>query len=124
MSLPGRLCCKSRFSIVFTLVADPIGNGFAASLAHPGGNITGLAAYDPTVAGKWVELLKEIAPRTVRMAVLFNPATASPVQLYMPFIQSAALSLAVQASAAPVHAEVRSKTCLPHRRATPVAASS
>jgi putative ABC transport system substrate-binding protein len=91
--------------IVFTLVADPIGNGFAASLAHPGGNITGLAAYDPTVAGKWVELLKEIAPRTVRMAVLFNPATASPVQLYMPFIQSAALSLAVQASAEPVHAE-------------------
>jgi putative ABC transport system substrate-binding protein len=91
--------------IVFTLVADPIGNGFAASLTHPGGNITGFAAYDPTVAGKWVELLKEIAPRTVRMAVLFNPATASPVQLYMPFIQSAALSLAVQASAEPVHAE-------------------
>ncbi len=91
--------------IVFTLVADPIGNGFAASLAHPGGNITGLAAYDPAVAGKWMALLKEIAPQVMRAAILFNPATASPVQLYMPFIQSAALSLAVQASAAPVHAK-------------------
>jgi putative ABC transport system substrate-binding protein len=89
--------------IVFTLVADPIGNGFAASLTHPGGNITGFAAYDPTVAGKWVELLKEIAPRTVRMAVLFNPATASPLQLYMPSIQAAASSHAIQASAAPLH---------------------
>jgi putative tryptophan/tyrosine transport system substrate-binding protein len=89
--------------IVFTLVADPIGNGFAASLTHPGGNITGFAAYDPVVAGKWVELLKEIAPRTVRMAVLFNPATSSPLQLYMPSIQAAASSHAIQASAAPVH---------------------
>jgi putative tryptophan/tyrosine transport system substrate-binding protein len=90
--------------IVFTLVADPIGNGFAASLAHPGGNITGFAAYDPAVAGKWVALLKEIAPKMMRVAILFNPATASPVQLYMPSIQSAASSLSVQASVAPVHA--------------------
>jgi ABC-type uncharacterized transport system substrate-binding protein len=89
--------------IVFTLVADPIGNGFAASLTHPGGNITGFAAYDPAVAGKWVELLKEIAPKTVRVAILFNPATASSLKLYMPFIQAAATSLVVQASAAPVH---------------------
>jgi putative ABC transport system substrate-binding protein len=90
--------------IVFTLVADPIGNGFVASLAYPGGNITGFAAYDPVVAGKWVGLLKEIAPKTVRVAVLFNPATTSPLQLYMPSIQAAASSLVVQASAAPVHA--------------------
>ena len=91
-------------AIVFTLAADPIGNGFVASLAYPGGNITGFAAYDPTVAGKWVGLLKEIAPKTIRMAVLFNPATASPLQLYMPSIQAAASSLVVQATAAPVHA--------------------
>jgi putative ABC transport system substrate-binding protein len=90
--------------IVFTLVADPIGNGFAASLTHPGGNITGFAAYDPVVAGKWVGLLKEIAPKTVRMGVLFNPATASPLQLYMPSIQAAASTLVVQASAVPVRA--------------------
>jgi putative ABC transport system substrate-binding protein len=90
--------------IVFTLVADPIGNGFVASLTHPGGNITGFAAYDPVVAGKWVELLKEIAPKTVRMGILFNPATTSPLQLYMPSIQTAASSLVVQASAVPVGA--------------------
>ncbi len=91
--------------IVFTLVTDPIDNGFAASLAHPGGNITGFTAFEPEVAGRWVGLLKEIVPQVMHAAVLFNPATASPVQLYMPSIQSAALSLAVQASAAPVHAQ-------------------
>jgi len=101
----GALARETRtIPIVFTLVADPIGNGFAASLTHPGGNITGFAAYDPAVAGKWVELLKEIAPRTVRVSLLFNPGTASPLQLYMRFIQAAASSYAIEASAAPVHA--------------------
>ncbi len=90
--------------LVFNLVADPLGNGFAASLAHPGGNITGFAAYDPAVAGKWVELLKQVAPRTKRVALLFNPTTASPIQLYMPSIQAAASALAVETSVAPVHA--------------------
>jgi ABC-type uncharacterized transport system substrate-binding protein len=89
--------------IVFVFVADPIGSGFAASLAHPGGNITGFAAEDSTMGGKWLELLKQIAPRTVRVALLFNPSTAVPIQLFMPSIQAAASSLAVQASAAPVH---------------------
>jgi putative ABC transport system substrate-binding protein len=89
--------------IVFVFVADPIGSGFAASLAHPGGNITGFAAEDSAMGGKWVELLKQIAPRTVRVALLFNPSTAVPIQLFMPSIQAAASSLAVQASAAPVH---------------------
>ena len=102
----GALVHKTQtIPIVFTLVADPIGNGFGASLTHPDGNITGFAAYDPAIAGKWVELLKEIAPGTVRVALLFNPATASPLQLYMPFIQAAASSLAVESVAAPVHAK-------------------
>jgi putative ABC transport system substrate-binding protein len=90
--------------IVLTVVTDPVGNGFAASLTRPGGNITGFEAFDPAVAGKWVGLLKEIAPRTVRVAALFNPATASPPQLYMPSIKAAASSLAIEVSAAPVHA--------------------
>jgi putative ABC transport system substrate-binding protein len=89
--------------IVFAAVGDPIGSGFAASLAHPGGNITGFANNDTAMGGKWVELLKEIAPRTVRMALLFNPATAPPLQSQMPSIRAAASSRAVQASAAPVH---------------------
>ena len=91
--------------IVFAIVVDPIGSGFAASLAHPGGNVTGFAALDFALGGKWVGLLKEIAPHTVRAALLFNPTTASPLQIYMPSIQAAATSFAVEVSAAPVHAK-------------------
>ena len=90
--------------IVFVTVGDPIGSGFAASLARPGGNVTGLAALEPALGGKWVELLKEIAPRTERVALLFNPATAPPIQFTMPSILAAASSLGVNISAAPVHA--------------------
>ncbi len=91
--------------IVFAYVADPIGSGFAASLARPGGNITGFTYLEPTTGGKWVGLLKEIAPRTVHVALLFNPATSPPLKFYMPSIQAAASSLAVQASTAPVHSK-------------------
>jgi len=91
--------------IVFANVVDPIGSGFVASLAHPGGNITGFTALDSALGGKWVGLLKEIAPHTVRAALLFNPTTASPLQIYMPSIQAAATSFAVEVSAAPVHAK-------------------
>jgi putative tryptophan/tyrosine transport system substrate-binding protein len=89
--------------IVFAVVSDPIGSGFAASLAHPGGNITGFAAYDPAIGGKWMALLKEIAPHTAHVALLFNPPTAVAPQLFISSIQAAASSLAVEASAAPVH---------------------
>ena len=93
--------------IVFAGVSDPIGSGFAANLAHPGGNITGFMSNDPagTLGGKWVGLLKEIAPRTVHVALLFNPATTVPLQFTLPSIQAAASSFAVQVSAAPVHAK-------------------
>jgi putative ABC transport system substrate-binding protein len=91
--------------IVFVNVGDPIASGFAASLARPGGNITGFTVETPAHGGKWVELLKEIAPRTVRMALLFNPATAVPLQFFMLSIQAAASSLAIQISNAPVHAK-------------------
>jgi len=102
----GALAHETRtISIVFTGVSDPIGSGFAANLAHPGGNITGFQANgDPALGGKWVEQLKEIAPRTVRVALLFNPATTVPIQYFMPSIQTAASSFAVQVSVAPVHA--------------------
>jgi putative ABC transport system substrate-binding protein len=79
--------------IVFVLVSDPIGSGFAASLAHPRGNITGFTGNDPAIGGKWVELLKEIAPQTARVALLFNPATAPQLQFYMPSIKATASSL-------------------------------
>ena len=102
----GALARETRtIPIVFAGVTDPIGSGFAANLAHPGGNITGFTVNDPAVGGKWVELLKEIAPRTVRVALLFNPATAVPIQFFMPSIQAAASSFAIEVSAAPVHAK-------------------
>jgi putative tryptophan/tyrosine transport system substrate-binding protein len=91
--------------IVFMYVADPIGSGFAASLARPGGNITGFTYLEPTTGGKWVGLLKEIAPRTVHVALLFNPATTPPLKFYMPSVQAAASSLSVAASTAPVHSK-------------------
>ena len=90
--------------IVFMQVSDPIANGFVASLARPGGNITGFTTDNTAQGGKWVDLLKEIAPRTVRVAVLFNPATVASLQSFMPSIQAAASSYAIQTSVAPVHA--------------------
>jgi putative ABC transport system substrate-binding protein len=102
----GALARETRtIPIVFTVVADPIGSGFVGSFAHPGGNITGFTAVDAAMGGKWLELLKEIAPLTEHVALLFNPSTAVPIQLFMPSIQAAASSVAVQASAAPVHAK-------------------
>jgi putative ABC transport system substrate-binding protein len=90
--------------IVFVTVGDPLAGGFTTSLARPSGNITGFTAFEPTLAGKWVELLKEIAPRTVRVALLSNQATGV-IQFFMPSIQAAASSLAIQVSVAPVNAK-------------------
>ena len=75
--------------IVFAVVVDPVGSGFVASLSRPGGNITGFTQMEPTMAGKWLELLKEIAPRVNRVAFLFNPATAPKVTCTVPVIRSA-----------------------------------
>jgi putative ABC transport system substrate-binding protein len=91
--------------IVFVVVADPIGSGFATSLARPDGNITGFSNLFSIVAGKWVQLLREIAPRTEHMALLFNPRTLAPMQLFMPSIQTTASALSVQVSATPVHSK-------------------
>jgi putative ABC transport system substrate-binding protein len=89
--------------IVFVTVSDPIGSGLASSVTHPGGNITGFTFVESAMGGKWVELLMEIAPRTARMALLFNPATAPPLQFYETSIQAAASSFAVEVNTAPVH---------------------
>jgi putative ABC transport system substrate-binding protein len=91
--------------IVFAAVSDPIGNDFAASLTHPGHNMTGFTNVESTVGGKWVELLKEIAPRTERVALVFNPTTALPFQFYLPSIQEAAQSLDVKVSNVPIRAK-------------------
>jgi putative ABC transport system substrate-binding protein len=88
--------------IVFALVADPIGSGFVASFAKPGGNVTGFVTIEPTMAGKWLELLTEIAPRVARVAFLFNPATATYFEYWLNPLKAAAVSFAVEAIAASV----------------------
>jgi putative ABC transport system substrate-binding protein len=89
--------------IVFALVADPIGGGFAASLARPGGNITGIMSAEPLLAGKWVQLLKEMTPGIRRAVFLFNPEAAPYAGEYLRFAETAAASIAVELIAAPVH---------------------
>src|SRR5262249_49831275 len=69
--------------IIFVLVADPIGSGFVANLSRPGGNVTGFTPILGTLGGKWVELLKEIAPRVAKVILLFNPPTATFVGDYL-----------------------------------------
>jgi putative ABC transport system substrate-binding protein len=88
--------------IVFATAVDPIGSRFVASFAHPGGNVTGFTVIEPATAGKWLELLKEIAPGVSRAAFLFNPATAPYAEFYLNPFKAAAAALAVEAFAAPV----------------------
>jgi putative ABC transport system substrate-binding protein len=89
--------------IIFANIADPVGSGFVASFSRPGGNATGFVLFEPTIAGKWLELLKEIAPRVNRVAFLFNPATATYFEYYTIPFKAAAASVGVEAIAAPVH---------------------
>jgi putative ABC transport system substrate-binding protein len=89
--------------IVFALVSDPVGSGFVASFPRPGGNVTGFDVSEPTQAGKWVELLKEIAPSVARVAMLFNPASAPFAEFWLNPFKAAAARFAVEAISAPVH---------------------
>jgi ABC-type uncharacterized transport system substrate-binding protein len=79
--------------IVFTIVGDPIGSGFVASLARPGGNITGFTAAQPTVAGKMAEFLKEIAPSVRRIVFLFSPITQGAPNYYIDAFHGARTAL-------------------------------
>jgi putative ABC transport system substrate-binding protein len=83
--------------IVFTGVTDPVGAGFVDSLARPGGNATGFASFEYGISGKWLELLKEIAPRVTRAAVLRDPAIAAGIGQFGAIL-SAAPSLGVDVS--------------------------
>jgi putative tryptophan/tyrosine transport system substrate-binding protein len=88
--------------IVFVLLADPVGRGFVQSLARPGGNITGFSSFDAPLMGKWLELLKEVAPSVTHVAVIYNPGTAS-VPLLTAGIEAAAQSFGMTVTQAPVH---------------------
>jgi putative ABC transport system substrate-binding protein len=86
--------------IVFANVSDPVGAGFVASLARPGGNLTGFIDIEAAMGGKWVQLLKDIAPNVARVALLYNPATApGGGEFFLGPFKAAAAALGVEAIA-------------------------
>jgi putative tryptophan/tyrosine transport system substrate-binding protein len=91
--------------IVFVSVSDPVGQGFVESLAHPGANITGFSNFEFSIIGKWVELVKQIAPMTKRFGVIFNPDTAPYALHYLHAFEDAARSLAAEPVTIPVRSD-------------------
>ena len=99
--------------IVFAAVSDPVGDGFVAGLPRPGGNITGFGSMEASMAGKWLELLTEIAPGLKRAANMFNPDTAPGGGSYfLPSFEAAARSLKVAPIVAPVHSDAEIETVI------------
>ena len=88
--------------IVFATVADPVGSGFVASFARPGGNATGFSVYEASLGGKWLELLKETVPSVSRVVVIFNPATAPFAEYHLKSLNNAATFFGVEATVAHV----------------------
>jgi len=105
--------------VVFVVVADPVGSGFVESLPHPGGNATGFTVMEPTIVGKWVELLNEIAPHVNKAAFLFNPATTPYAEIYLDPFKAAAASFALKAMAAPVHDRSELESVIAEQARTP-----
>jgi putative ABC transport system substrate-binding protein len=89
--------------VVFVSVADPVGQGFVPSLSRPGGNITGFSAEEASMGGKWLELLKELAPQLTRIVILYNPDAAPYAPMFFPAMRTAAPKMAVSLSISPVH---------------------
>jgi putative ABC transport system substrate-binding protein len=91
--------------LIFMNVSDPVGAGFVVGLPRPGGNITGFISSEAEIAGKWVELLTNIAPGVKQVAMIFNPDISSVGAYYLPAFEAAARSLKVKPIAAPVHSD-------------------
>jgi putative tryptophan/tyrosine transport system substrate-binding protein len=92
--------------IIFVSLSDPIGENFAATLARPGGNVTGFTNFEASMAGKWLELLKEVAPQSQRVGLLFAPSAATvggARPFFMPQIVAAASAMRVRVEDVPVN---------------------
>jgi putative tryptophan/tyrosine transport system substrate-binding protein len=94
---------NSAVPVVFTTVSEPVTQGIVESLAHPGGNITGFSNLEPTLGAKWLQLLKEIAPRVKRVAIVVNPQVFPLSVEFSRSAEAAAPKFAVEAVMAPVH---------------------
>jgi putative tryptophan/tyrosine transport system substrate-binding protein len=103
----------STIPIVFTIVSDPVGSGFVAALPRPGGNITGFTQTDAGMGGKWLDLLKEIAPDIKRAGIMFNPDTApSSGKFFLGSFEAAARALAVEPVPLPVRSDSEIETAI------------
>jgi putative tryptophan/tyrosine transport system substrate-binding protein len=91
--------------VVFVQVSDPVAQGFVASLTKPDGNLTGFSAYEFSTGGKWLDLLKEMAPSLARVAIVFNPETAPQSKYFLQAVEAAASSRGMRAIATPVGAQ-------------------
>jgi ABC-type uncharacterized transport system substrate-binding protein len=105
--------------IVFTQVSDPVGNDLVANLAHPGANITGFTLFEFSIGSKWLQTIKDIAPKVTRAVVLFNPATAPYAPLYVRSVEAAAPSFAVHFSGLLVGDAVELELAIKTLAATP-----
>ena len=95
----------STIPVVFTSVADPVGSGFVKSLARPGGNLTGFSSLEASLVEKWLQLLKELAPRTKRAGVMFNPKTAPYAEFYLERLSVVAPKIGVKTFSVKVASE-------------------
>jgi putative ABC transport system substrate-binding protein len=98
--------------IVFISVAEPVANGFVASLARPGGNVTGFTNLETTMGAKWLEILKEIAPGVSRVAFMFNPERSPTAEAFFRAAEAVAGRFAVAITMAPVHAPAEIETTI------------
>jgi class 3 adenylate cyclase len=92
----------STVPVVFVLVSDPVAQGFVTSMRRPGGNLTGFSVYEFSIGGKWLDLLKEVAPGLARVAVMFDPDGSPQSTFFLQVIEATASSHGVQATAVPV----------------------
>jgi putative ABC transport system substrate-binding protein len=113
----------SVIPIVFTQVRDPVAQGFVPNLTRPGGNITGFGNTEFSIAGKWADLLKQMVPRTERVALVFDPAAMPQLNLYVRDVEAAAPSLGIQVTTAPVRSssEIEPTIHRDERRKSPIA---
>jgi len=102
----------STIPIVFVGLNEPLESGFVQSLARPGGNITGFTNFESAIGGKWLQLLKEADPRIVRVAVIYNPASAPFAGLFLRSAQSAAPVVGAETVDLPLHNDVEIESAL------------
>jgi putative ABC transport system substrate-binding protein len=98
--------------VVFVRVSDPVVQGFVANVRQPSGNLTGFSSYEFSIGGKWLDLLKNIAPSLSRVAVMFNPDTSLQSKFFLPAMEAAAQTLGVQVIAARVRTSAEIESAL------------